>query len=78
MAFGDGGNAFIAGFGKAFLHGITPDSTAATFTAGVAIPEYVFVCFQMTFAAITVALVARRLPSSASSSPRCWCSPWCG
>lgn len=57
MAFGDGGGAFISGFGKAFLHGITPDSTAATFTAGVAIPEYVFVCFQMTFAAITVALV---------------------
>jgi Amt family ammonium transporter len=56
-AFGDGGNAVIAGFGKAFLHGITPDSTAATFTAGVAIPEYVFICFQMTFAAITVALV---------------------
>jgi len=57
MAFGDGGNAFVAGFGKAFLKGITPDSTAATFTAGVAIPEFVFVCFQMTFAAITVALV---------------------
>jgi Amt family ammonium transporter len=56
-AFGDGGNAVIAGFGKAFLKGITPDSTAATFTAGVAIPEYVFICFQMTFAAITVALV---------------------
>jgi len=57
MAFGDGGNDFISGFGKAFLRGITPDSTAATFTAGVAIPEYVFICFQMTFAAITVALV---------------------
>ena len=57
MAFGDGGNDFISGFGKAFLKGITPDSVAATFTAGVAIPEYVFVCFQMTFAAITVALV---------------------
>ena len=57
MAFGDGGNAFIAGFGKMFLKGVTPDSTAATFTAGVAIPEYVFICFQMTFAAITVALV---------------------
>ncbi len=26
MAFGDGGNAFIAGFGKALLSGITPDS----------------------------------------------------
>ena len=57
MAFGDGGNDYISGFGKAFLKGITPDSTAATFTAGVAIPEYVFICFQMTFAAITVALV---------------------
>ncbi|QJU58584.1 ammonium transporter [Sphingomonas sp. AP4-R1] len=56
-AFGDGGNGFIAGFGKLFLKGITPDSTAATFTPGVAIPEYVFICFQMTFAAITVALV---------------------
>ncbi|TCM16941.1 ammonium transporter [Novosphingobium sp. PhB165] len=57
MAFGDGGNAFIAGFGKLFLAGVTPDSVSATFTAGVAIPEYVFICFQMTFAAITVALV---------------------
>jgi Amt family ammonium transporter len=51
MAFGDGGNAFVAGFGKAFLKGITPDSVSGT------IPEYVFVCFQMTFAAITIALV---------------------
>ena len=57
MAFGDGGGPFLAGLGKAFLHGVTPESTAATFTAGVAIPEYVFICFQMTFAAITVALV---------------------
>ncbi|MFT3966622.1 MAG: ammonium transporter [Sphingobium sp.] len=57
MAFGDGGNAIISGFGKAFLSGITPDSTAATFTDGVVIPEYVFVSFQMTFAAITAALV---------------------
>lgn len=57
QAFGDGGNAFISGFGKAFLHGVTPESTAPTFTEGVAIPEYVFICFQMTFAAITVALV---------------------
>jgi Amt family ammonium transporter len=57
MAFGDGGNGFISGFGKLFLKGVTSASTAATFTDGVAIPEYVFVCFQMTFAAITVALV---------------------
>lgn len=48
---------FISNFDKAFLKGVTADSTAATFSEGVAIPEYVFVCFQMTFAAITVALV---------------------
>lgn len=57
MAFGDGGGPVIAGFGKLFLAGVTASSTAPTFTAGVAIPEYVFICFQMTFAAITVALV---------------------
>ncbi len=57
MAFGDGGNAFIAGFGKLFLAGVTADSTAATFTDGVVIPEFVFIAFQMTFAAITVSLV---------------------
>jgi Amt family ammonium transporter len=56
MAFGDGGNAFIAGFGKMFLAGVTPDSTAATFSDEV-IPEYVFIGFQMTFACITPALI---------------------
>lgn len=56
-AFGDGGNGIIASFSKAFLHGVDSTTTSATFTKGVAIPEYVFVCFQMTFAAITVALV---------------------
>ncbi|MGQ7794388.1 ammonium transporter [Faunimonas sp. B44] len=56
MAFGDGGNAFISGFGKLFLAGVTPDSAAATFSDEV-IPEYVFICFQMTFAAITPALI---------------------
>ena len=57
MSFGDGGNGFISGFGKLFLAGVTADSTAATFTDGVVIPEYVFIAFQMTFAAITVGLV---------------------
>ncbi|WP_336957970.1 ammonium transporter [Sphingobium aquiterrae] len=61
MAFGpdytSGLSNIISTFDKAFLKGITPASQAATFTAGVEIPEYVFVCFQMTFAAITVALV---------------------
>jgi Amt family ammonium transporter len=62
MAFGNDFSGefikqFVSNFDKAFLRGIGPDSTAATFSAGVAIPEYVFVCFQMTFAAITIALV---------------------
>ena len=51
------GNAFFGGFDKLFLKGITADSLAATFSKGVAIPEVVFVAFQLTFAAITCALV---------------------
>ncbi|MFN3423941.1 MAG: ammonium transporter [Novosphingobium meiothermophilum] len=56
LAFGPEGNAFIS-WGKFFLSGVDASSQAATFTDGVEIPEYVFICFQMTFAAITVALV---------------------
>ena len=37
--------------------GVTTDTLAATFTAGVALPEYVFVVFQSTFAGITGALI---------------------
>ncbi|MFT3978107.1 MAG: ammonium transporter [Sphingomonas bacterium] len=51
-----GGNAFFGGFSKAFLMGVTADSKAATFSNGVYIPEYVYICFQMTFACITPAL----------------------
>ncbi|MCB2074212.1 MAG: ammonium transporter [Novosphingobium sp.] len=47
--------SFISG-GSYFLSSVTPDSTAATFSDEV-ISEYVFVAFQMTFAAITGALV---------------------
>jgi Amt family ammonium transporter len=55
LAFGPEGNEYIS-WGKFFLAGVTPDSTAATFTDEV-ISEYVFISFQMTFAAITAALV---------------------
>ena len=51
------GNAFFGGFSKAFLSGITPDSMAATFSKGVYIPEYIYVAFQLTFSAITPALI---------------------
>ncbi len=52
LAFTEGPfNAIIGGFSKAFLSGITPDSLSGV------IPEYVFAMFQLTFAAITPALI---------------------
>ena len=56
VAFTEGG-PFVGGFSKLFLFGITPDSMAATFSKGVYIPEYIYVAFQLTFAAITPALI---------------------
>ncbi|HXB80672.1 MAG TPA: ammonium transporter [Bradyrhizobium sp.] len=52
-----GGYDFIGGLSKAFLMGVTPDSKAATFSVDANISELVYVCFQMTFAAITPALI---------------------
>ncbi|WP_416908245.1 MAG: ammonium transporter [Polymorphobacter sp.] len=61
LAFGpdasEGLKPFIASLDKAFLAGVTAESVVATFTEGVVIPEYVFIAFQMTFAAITISLV---------------------
>jgi Amt family ammonium transporter len=56
------GNAFIGGFDRAFLQGIWDPvagtfSMGATFTKEVMIPEFIFVAFQGTFAAITCALI---------------------
>ena len=56
LAFTEG-NAFFGGFDKLFLKGVTADSLAATFSKGVAIPEFLYIAFQMTFAAITPALI---------------------
>jgi Amt family ammonium transporter len=55
-------NAFFGGFDRAFLKGIWDPakatfSTAATFSKGVVIPEFIYVAFQGTFAAITCALI---------------------
>ncbi|MGD0635075.1 MAG: ammonium transporter [Beijerinckiaceae bacterium] len=50
-------NWIVGGFDRLFLKGLTPDSTAATFSNGVVIPEYVYMAFQMTFACITPALI---------------------
>ena len=59
LTFTNGGslNSYIGSFSKAFLMGVTPDSVAATFSNGVVIPELVYICFQMTFACITPALI---------------------
>ena len=52
-----GGSPFFGGFDKVFLKGVTVDTIAATFSKGVVIPEFSFVAFQATFAAITCALI---------------------
>lgn len=59
LAFTSGGslNSVIGGFSKAFLAGVDPSSTVETFSKGVVIPELTFIVFQMTFAAITPALI---------------------
>ncbi len=56
LAFTEGGS-FIGSFDRLFLKGMTPDSLAATFSKGVMIPEFTFVAFQATFAAITCGLI---------------------
>jgi Amt family ammonium transporter len=62
LAFTSGGShdLFVGGLDRLFLldKGTDlSDNNAATFSTGVYIPEIVFVCFQMTFACITAALV---------------------
>ena len=56
LAFGDGGR-LIGGLSKAGFAGMTDASAWAVSSAGKAIPELVFAAFQMSFAAITAALV---------------------
>ncbi|HPG88663.1 MAG TPA: ammonium transporter [Hyphomicrobium sp.] len=59
LAFTNGGdhNSWVGGFSKAFLAGVTASSQVATFSNGVMVPEFAYICFQMTFAAITPALI---------------------
>src|SRR6476620_3172765 len=51
------GSWFVGGISKAGLAGIGADTAWAVGTDGKAVPELVFAAFQMTFAAITAALV---------------------
>lgn len=62
LAFSNG-SPFIGGLDKMMLAGVVYDSggnfvPTATFSKGVVIPELLFAMFQLTFACITVALVA--------------------
>ena len=65
LAFAGAGSAadataltpFIGNLSKMFLAGVGPDSVVETFSKGVFIPELTFVVFQLTFAAITPALI---------------------
>jgi Amt family ammonium transporter len=58
-----GTGAFFGTLDKMFLQGVVYDANAfftatGTFSKGVVIPELIFAIFQMTFACITVALIA--------------------
>ncbi|PAX06761.1 ammonium transporter [Sphingomonas lenta] len=56
LAFTEG-SAFVGGLSKAFLRGVDATTQVATFSNGAYLPELVYVCFQMTFACITPALI---------------------
>ncbi len=51
------GNPFVGTLDKLFMHGVDLNTAAATFSKAVYIPDLVFCVFQLTFAAITVALI---------------------
>ena len=51
------GSPFFGGFSKAFLAGVDITTLAATFSKEVYVPELTYVVFQLTFAAITPALI---------------------
>jgi Amt family ammonium transporter len=61
LAFTEGGS-FFGGFSRTLLNGIYDPAAgtfaaAATFSKGVVIPEFIYVAFQGTFAAITCGLI---------------------
>src|SRR3954465_2461006 len=74
MAF-TGGSPYLGGFSRAFLQGIlsdiskgigNPNPLAAT------IPETVYICFQLTFAIITPALIAGAFAERMKFSAMLW------
>ena len=59
-------HSFVGGLGKIFLSGVTADSLSGT------IPETVFICFQLTFAIITPALIAGAFAERMKFSAMLW------
>ena len=49
----NGPGEWLGDLSRFFMHGLTSDSNAATFTDGVVIPEFVFVVFQATSASMS-------------------------
>ena len=68
-AFTGGSTPFVGGLSKMFLKGVDANSQAATFSNGVYIPELAYVCFQMTFACITPALIIGSFAERVKFSP---------
>jgi Amt family ammonium transporter len=72
-----GGSPFIGGFSRVLLNGMVNDITGAS-PIGVAsvlaptIPESVYMCFQMTFAIITPALIAGAFAERMKFSAMLW------
>jgi len=68
IAFTDGGSlqSYVGGLSKAFLAGVGKDSLTGT------IPEFVFITFQMTFAAITPALICGAFAERMKFSALLW------
>jgi len=56
LAFTSGG-PLIGSFGKLFLKGVSTATLSDTFSPDAKLPEYVFIAFQCTFAAITCTLI---------------------
>ncbi len=74
MSFTTGG-PFLGGFSRAFLQGILSDISSGIGTPNglaVTIPETVYMCFQMTFAIITPALIAGAFAERMKFSAMLW------
>lgn len=70
LSFTDG-NAFIGGFGRIFLHGMGRDTIS---DRSMAVPETVFMSFQLTFAIITPALISGSFAERIKFSAVLWFS----